>query len=272
MIRKLIGLLGLCALVGTANAQNFRDGSLIQGQAFKKLAKKVAITADDTSIVVGKESMIELTSNSASASARTFTLSNSPLGAGHELFLYFASGSSYTAQLADSGTMKLISVWEPLQYDWLHLISDGTNWNEVGRGGSSAVTDGVGQKAKRLAVAKFDATGGKDIAAHGLGVSLPDNAIVTGMWYEVITTFTSATDAATIALHVQSANDLVSAVAISNGGNPWDAALPVEGVPKIETTSTWIKTSAVREITATVASEALTAGVLYVFIEYIVSE
>ena len=51
----------------------------------------------------------------------------------------------------------------------------------------------------------------------------------------------------------------------------WDAALPYECIPKIETTASWIKMSAAREITATVGIEALTAGLLHIWIEYIVS-
>jgi hypothetical protein len=105
------------------------------------------------------------------------------------------------------------------------------------------------------------------IAAHGLAVYIPNKAVVTRAWYEVNTTFTSATDAATIALKVNSANDLKSAVAISNGANAWDASI-VDGIP-VDTAATRIKITAERELTATVAVEALTAGKLTLFVEYI---
>ena len=107
----------------------------------------------------------------------------------------------------------------------------------------------------------------RSIAAHGLGLTIPANCYITRAYYKVVTTFTSATDAATIALKAVSANDLVSAVAISNGGNPWDAG---DLVATLVTTtlSTAIKTTADVEITATVATEALTAGKLILWVEW----
>lgn len=123
------------------------------------------------------------------------------------------------------------------------------------------------------------------IAAHGLGVYIPAGAIITNVWVDVITTFTSATDAATIALSAQSANDIVSALAISNGTNIWDAGVKgsIVGTPALDgnartaiaggaaEAAALIKTTAERELTATVAVEALTAGKLVVHAEYIVS-
>lgn len=125
------------------------------------------------------------------------------------------------------------------------------------------------------------------IAAHGLGVYLPIKAVITRAWWDVVTTFTSATDAATIALSAQSANDLVSAVAISAAGNVWDAGMhaglpgfPALGADAAHDTqvevaalfaATFIKMTAERELTATVAVEALTAGKAVLFVEYYIS-
>lgn len=153
------------------------------------------------------------------------------------------------------------------------LTSNGStnSWTKVSEA-TLASYAAAGLHPKRIAYGIFDATGGKTVAAHTLGATLPDNAFITGAWYWVSTTFTSAGDTATIALSIEGANDLVSAIAIDDGSNPWDGtALPVEGIPKIETTSTWIRTTASRNLTATVAVEALTAGVAHVFIEYIVT-
>lgn len=107
----------------------------------------------------------------------------------------------------------------------------------------------------------------KTIAAHGLGVYIPSGAIVTRAWYQVKTTFTSATDAGTIAIEVQSANDVVSAIAISDVSNPWDAGFKA-GIED-GTVTHMLSTTAERELTATVAVEALTAGKLVLFVEYI---
>lgn len=113
-------------------------------------------------------------------------------------------------------------------------------------------------------------SGERTVAAHGLGVTIPDDAVVMGGFVDVKTTFTSAADSATIAIHVQSANDIVSAIAISDGSNPWDAGLKAI-VPKINTPeSTGIKLTAAREITATVAVQALTAGKFSINLFYVV--
>lgn len=157
---------------------------------------------------------------------------------------------------------------------------------QVNRG---AVKYESGLAVKYLASALFDPsanTGERTIAAHGLGVYVPDNAIITNIWWDVITTFTSATDAATIAVHVESANDLVSAIAISDATNVWDAGIHAGkvGAPNLGADAahdsqvevaalfagTYLKLTAEREITATVAVEALTAGKAVFYVEYVI--
>lgn len=101
---------------------------------------------------------------------------------------------------------------------------------------------------------------------------LPLNAVVVGGFVHVVTTCTSATDAGTMAIHVNGANDVVSAIAISNGGNPWDAGLHAI-VPKANTPeSTGIITTAARAVTFTIAVEAFTAGKIVVFLYWVDSE
>lgn len=114
----------------------------------------------------------------------------------------------------------------------------------------------------------FTATAGKAIAAHGLGLTVPKGSSLTRCVYKVLTTFTSATDAGTIALHAVAANDIVSAVAISTG-TTWDASIPIVCIPVTATLSTWLHTTVDSEITATVAVEALTAGKLVLFAEWL---
>jgi len=54
---------------------------------------------------------------------------------------------------------------------------------------------------RRIARATYDfAVDGGAISTIGSGVTLPDNAIITKCWFDVSTTLTSATDAATIAI------------------------------------------------------------------------
>jgi hypothetical protein len=116
--------------------------------------------------------------------------------------------------------------------------------------------------------AVFTATGGKAIGAHSLDLTIPKGAHVTKAHYKVLTTFTSATDAATIALSVVAANDVVSAIAISDGSNPWDAGGLVLGLPSGDMSDELAITTADVAVTATVAVEALTAGKLVVFVEW----
>lgn len=126
----------------------------------------------------------------------------------------------------------------------------------------------------------------KTTAAHGLGVYLPAGAIITNAFIDVITTFTSATDAGTIALKAQSTGDITAALAISDASNIWDAGLhgsvvgsyaeaTVAGDTAIldaaRKAASYVKLTAERELIATVAVEALTAGKAVIFVEYIIS-
>ena len=149
-----------------------------------------------------------------------------------------------------------------------------------------------GAIVREMAVAVFDPssnTSERAVGAHGLGVYLPDNAIITNAWYDVITTVTTAsTDSGTIALHVQSAGDLVAAIAVSNASNVWDAGVhgtlvsaPNLGADAAHDTALEvialyaalpIKMTAEREITATVAVAALLTGKVRIFVEYVISE
>lgn len=133
----------------------------------------------------------------------------------------------------------------------------------------------------------FDATDGKAIGTHSLAGTLPSGAIVKSVFYDVTTTFTSSTDAATIALQVQSAGDAVAAIAISAAGNVYDAGLrgTLLGSPAVGSdastldagtsilyaakyASSILKLTADRTPAIVVAVEALTAGVMDVYIEY----
>jgi len=146
---------------------------------------------------------------------------------------------------------------------------------------------------KYVACAIFDTAGNdsagvsnKTVAAHGLGVFLPINAIITNAFIDVKTTFQSTAggaDLATIALNSEGAGDLVAAIAIADASNVWDAGLhgtlagsyaerTVAGDTAIldaaSRAASMIKCTAERELTATVAVAALTAGKLAIFVEY----
>ncbi len=119
-----------------------------------------------------------------------------------------------------------------------------------------------------LATAVFDATAGKAVGTYGLGVTLPSGAIITRAFYKVGTTFVSAgADAGTIALQSEAAGDLVTAVAISDAGNPWDAGL--HEAKADGTAAKMVALTADRELKAVVAGQALTAGKMTLFVTYV---
>jgi len=126
----------------------------------------------------------------------------------------------------------------------------------------------------RIARTTYDFTEhGGAISTIGLGVTLPDNAIVTRAWYEVLTTLTSATDAATVSIDipVDDVAGIVAAIAIDDGTNPWDAGLH-EAIQDGTVANFSTKTTAARELSITIAVEAVTAGKFILFAEYKVSD
>jgi len=126
----------------------------------------------------------------------------------------------------------------------------------------------------------FDATGDasmRSIGAHKLGAFLPNNAIILGGGLEILTGFASTdggADKATIALHVQSANDLITATSIETN-TFWDAVAYKVVVPtalEAGGVATAIKLTADREVTATVGTAALTAGKFIGWLFYVIGE
>lgn len=161
---------------------------------------------------------------------------------------------------------------------------------QVNRG---AVKCESGLSTRYVATAIFNTAGldsagvaNTTVAAHGTGVYLPTKAVITRFWWDVPTTFTTASaDAGTIAVHVQSANDLVAAIAVSAAGDVWDAgmhagkpgsfSLDGNALTQINMgaalAATFIKLTAEREIIVTVGGQALTAGKAVFYVEYYIS-
>ena len=149
---------------------------------------------------------------------------------------------------------------------WLKDVNDNFDTLEP-----LANTDAVGLGVLRVARFEFDAgiEANRTIAAHGTGVTLPIHSIVVGGFVDVNTKFDSdATDAGTIAISVQGANDIISAAAVS--GAPYSTVGRKAIVPKANTPeSTSVKCTAAREITCTVAVEALLSGKLTGYLYYV---
>jgi len=125
----------------------------------------------------------------------------------------------------------------------------------------------------RVAKVEYDfAVDGGAVSAIGLGVNIPDNAVIVMASVDVLTTLTSSGDTATGAISVEGANDIVTAIAINDGGNPWDVGIgPLIAVDPTDS-SKHVKTSAAKAVTFTIAVEAVTAGKFNVYLFYVISE
>jgi len=129
--------------------------------------------------------------------------------------------------------------------------------------------DADGLAVRRTARATFDlgVEANRAVGAHGLGVTIPANAIIIGGFMEVNTAVTGETNA-TLAISVKTANDIQTAAAVS--GAPWSTTGIKAIVPKNNTPeSTGIKLAAAKEITATVATAALLTGKVTIYLDYV---
>lgn len=130
----------------------------------------------------------------------------------------------------------------------------------------------AGLYVPRLARAVWDPSGDttmRTVAAHGLGVTIPANAVIRQVWFFTKTSLVSASNNGTIAFSCNSANDLFSAADIDASSGV--AGQVGAGVP-IGTAATMLKVTTACEITATVAVNAFTAGKIDFFVEYSMAE
>ena len=123
-----------------------------------------------------------------------------------------------------------------------------------------------------LLIGEYDTTidGGATGSRNLRNAVLPNNARVTRVWYEVLTTLTSATDSSTIGLSipVDDVNGLITPIAINDGSNPWDTGLH-SGVQTGLTSQISEVTTAIRDVQMTVSGETITAGRILFYIEYV---
>ena len=133
-----------------------------------------------------------------------------------------------------------------------------------------------GGYVKSYAKAIVDATALAS-GANTFSVSIPDNAIIVNSLIDVTTTVADdGTDASTIGIGVETvtagSEDIVNAIAISDGTNPWDAGIKA-GVPVSAATA--VKTTGVKNITVNVVFSGATefsAGAFDVYVEYFIGE
>lgn len=121
--------------------------------------------------------------------------------------------------------------------------------------------DAVGGIVK--VVYDFDTHGGA-VGANPINFKLPANAIILDGLVDVITAPTSG-DLATVALTLESAGDLLAATAIADVTGQLN--LVADG-----TAANAVKTTAERTLAVTIATAALTAGKMNIFIRYFLSD
>ncbi len=119
-----------------AAGETFKSSNLVPGMALGQDPTNVMLTADNQYVQVayGRVGFLRLSSNDTTAASRTFTLSNGAVD-GQVMCVHFVSAASTTAQLADSGNVKLSAAWEPTVDDTLTLMWDKLSavWREVAR-------------------------------------------------------------------------------------------------------------------------------------------
>lgn len=99
----------------------------------------------------------------------------------------------------------------------------------------------------------------------GKTVQLPNKAIITGGYIDIITAMASAGNAGTIALGVNTGVDLKAAVDA-------DTLAGIVALIPVGTAATAVKLTAARTPVAAIAVEALTAGKFNLFLEYVLSD
>lgn len=113
-----------------------------------------------------------------------------------------------------------------------------------------------------------------DYSVHGgavgdilTGLRIPKGAVIQNVFADVLTAATSANSTATIALKAETANDLFTAAAVS--GAPWSTTGRKQGIPDFATVSDYKKTTVEREVTLSIAVEALSGGKIDFYIQYV---
>ena len=136
--------------------------------------------------------------------------------------------------------------------------------------GVVSMADGSADGNNQLRTARATYDVGVDlgtVAAHGLGVYLPANAIIIRSYFYIVEQFVDA-GSGTVALHCEDANNIYSAADITG----MLVGSVTDGIQDGTTANFTGSISASCEITATVAGSAQTAGKFITFVEYIVAE
>lgn len=134
----------------------------------------------------------------------------------------------------------------------------------------SGVAEGISGRGLKTAVGEYNFTvDGGAISTIPLmgGTLIPSGATIVGGFVDVVTQLTSG-GAATIALQVNAANDILTAVAVASWTVGVKNVLPAPTTGAL-TTATMVRTTAARDISVVIAAVALTAGRFRVVLFYL---
>jgi hypothetical protein len=129
-----------------------------------------------------------------------------------------------------------------------------------------------GINSTRIKVARGDysfAVDGGTVSTIALmgATNIPSGAVVIGGYIDITTTLTSG-GAATIAVQVEGAGDIVAATAVASWTAGLKNILPADTTASLSA-ATRVKTTAARDISIVIATAALTAGVFKVVLFYL---
>ena len=99
--------------------------------ALSQASTTTALTADNQAVTPGSNTVLQLTSDDATATNRTFTLSATGAITGQTYVLI--GPASNQCEIADTGIQVLSATWSPTTGDTLTLKFDGTNFIELAR-------------------------------------------------------------------------------------------------------------------------------------------
>jgi hypothetical protein len=141
------------------------------------------------------------------------------------------------------------------------IETDLTNVPTSALAGADTSTTGVG-KLQLVAVATWDfATQGGAIGTTSLGITLPDNALITHVTTEVITAPTSTGSTGTIRLSVPVDGNITATLTADGAGTSSTAsggAMP-------------LKLTAARALSVTIATNAVLSGSIRYYVSYVQS-
>lgn len=176
-----------------------------------------------------------------------------------------AGAGNYPANRLNQRERKVLQVAEEYQ------PTTPSNWGSTPPSTQAAALDALAASgsgsphamASASAVYDFSVNGGA-IGTIDLGVSLPAHAIVTEVIRDELVACTSTGSTGTIKLVVPTDGSLEQTALTADGGSPSLASSGGSAVP--------LKTTAARELSATIATNPITAGRIRYFVRYYISE